>query len=1029
MRVTMYFLERLAASCSREPDRTKWVFVPGRALGHTLGERLAREFGSWMNVRWVTPLDIATRMAGPFLVEAGIEPSDETLGPALMMRLMLEQPVESGYFRPLAEQPSMATAVWQTVTELRLAGLGPDDLQPGTVAPEPKRVELQALLAANEDHLRNARVADAAAVFALACRHATFCPILATDYRVEWPEVIWPPLVRRLLDGLPGQADLVTPPAILRLTIPRRAVQTRPADPVPSPSAWHGLLAQTAAVPASRRPPLALDIFHAGGREAEVEEVCRRILASGAPLDEIEVSCGTEAQAWLVWEKTVRLDWAATVGSGVPAAMTRPGRALLGWCDWVEGEFAASRLRQLLLTGDVSPAAWSAGDSSDGALSAGQGARLLLRLGAAWGKGSYAAAFARTRVQRRSRLRSDELDDDRRTREAIAERRLDRLEAWIQTLLAAVPDADAEGTVTAHDVADAALAFLAANALRASMLDAAAFVAVEDSLTELRSLGAFRADRRLVLRLIRERVEGLRVGPDRARPGSLHISTLSSMGVAGRRRLFVVGLEEGRIFPTRIEDPVLLDVERGALHAGLRQSADRVDESVYAVVHRLVDAAGSAERVSLSFSCRDTREFRDSFPSWLLLQAFRLRQGEGTLTYRDLVAWLGEPASFVPRRSESAHTDVGWWLARARTYPSHTQQALLRAFPAIDRAQTALRHRAAPQFTAWDGYVPEAGALLDPSRDDRVVSASTLEGAAACPFRFFLRYGLGVVPIEENERDADVWLDPITRGRELHDLYAGIMRSIRAEGRSSCESDISSLIELGRARLHQLRTEMPPPSEDIFRAEQEEFLHDLQLFMEAERQRTDREPLAFEVTFGLPSGDSSIEPLSRGESVSIPLDEDRSLRIHGRIDRIDRIGDGTFETIDYKTGKYWAEGMRGTFAAGRRLQHALYAKAAEAMLISRWPGAAVTRNTYYFPTRRGLRIEHVIPTPSDRQLGGVLAQIVEVVRRGTFVQAQDSRDCQFCEFAAACDARPWEGVARKLGAEPLAAMRDLSAHE
>lgn len=1025
----MYFLERLAGICSREPDRTKWVFVPGRALGHTLGERLAREYGSWMNVRWVTPLDIATRMAGPFLVEAGIEPSDETLGPALMMRLMLEQPAASGYFRPLAEQPSMAAAVWQTITELRLAGLGPDDLHPGTVTPESKRLELRALLAAYEEYLRRASVADGATVFALACRHATFCPILSSDYRVEWPEIIWPPLVRRLLDGLPGEVDVVTLPVIPRLTVPRRAAQTHPAQTSPSSSPWQGLLARAVTVPASRRPPLALDIFHAGGREAEVEEVCRRSLASQCPLDQIEVSCGTEAQAWLVWEKAVRLDWPATISTGVPAAMTRPGRALLGWCDWVEGEFAASRLRQLLLTGDVSPASWSAGESSDGALSAGQGARLLLRLGAAWGKGSYAAAFARTRIQRRSRLRSDEFDDDRRTREAITERRLDRLEAWLETLLSAVPDPDADGAVTAQDIAEAAMAFLAGNALRASVLDAAAYVAVEDSLMELRSLGTFRAARRLVLRLIRERIEGLRVGSDRARPGSLHISTLSSMGVAGRRRVFVVGLEEGRIFPTQIEDPVLLDVERSALHAGLRQSIDRVDEAVYAVVHRLVDAAATAERVSLSFSCRDTREFRDTFPSWLLLQAFRLRQGQDTLTYRDLVAWLGEPASFVPRRPESAHTDVGWWLAQARTSPSHTQHALLKAFPALERAQTAMRHRAGPQFTAWDGYVPEAGTLLDPSRDDRVLSASTLEGAAACPFRFFLRYGLGVIPIEENERDADVWLDPITRGRELHDLYAGIMREIRAAGRAPRGTDVSSLIEMGRARLHQLRTEMPPPSEDIFQAEQEEFLHDLRLFMDAERQRTDREPLAFEVTFGLPAGDSAIEPLSREESVSIALGEGRSLRIHGRIDRIDRIGDGAFETIDYKTGKYWAEGMRGTFAAGRRLQHALYAKAAQAMLAARWPGAVVTRNTYYYPTRRGLRIEHVIPTPSDQQLGGVLAQIVEIVRRGTFVQAQDSHDCQFCEFAGACDARPWEGVARKAGADALVAMRDLSLNE
>ena len=37
-----------------------------------------------------------------FLVEREITPSEDTLGPALLMRLLLELPVEGGYFRPMA---------------------------------------------------------------------------------------------------------------------------------------------------------------------------------------------------------------------------------------------------------------------------------------------------------------------------------------------------------------------------------------------------------------------------------------------------------------------------------------------------------------------------------------------------------------------------------------------------------------------------------------------------------------------------------------------------------------------------------------------------------------------------------------------------------------------------------------------------------------------------------------------------------------------------------------------------------------
>ena len=56
-----------------------------------------------------------------------------------------------------------------------------------------------------------------------------------------------------------------------------------------------------------------------------------------------------------------------------------------------------------------------------------------------------------------------------------------------------------------------------------------------------------------------------------------------------------------------------------------------------------------------------------------------------------------------------------------------------------------------------------------------------LERAAECPFRFFLKRGLGLRPVDERERDRDVWLDPLTRGSELHDVYAALLRRCRDE--------------------------------------------------------------------------------------------------------------------------------------------------------------------------------------------------------------------------------------------------------
>src|SRR5262249_47541237 len=67
------FVAQVKELCAAYPTHSKWVFVPTHAIGRTLGERIALEGTNWLNVRFVTPLDVALRMGAPFLVERGID--------------------------------------------------------------------------------------------------------------------------------------------------------------------------------------------------------------------------------------------------------------------------------------------------------------------------------------------------------------------------------------------------------------------------------------------------------------------------------------------------------------------------------------------------------------------------------------------------------------------------------------------------------------------------------------------------------------------------------------------------------------------------------------------------------------------------------------------------------------------------------------------------------------------------------------------------------------------------------------------
>ena len=146
------FVAQLAHLCTIHPTRAKWVFVPNHAIGRTIGERIALDGTNWLNLRFVTPLDIALRMGAPFLVERGIDPSEEGLGPALMMRLP-DLRRRRAATSVLAAQPTMAQALWARSASCGWLGASSGDIKPDAFEAPAKHVEPRALLAAYEQFL------------------------------------------------------------------------------------------------------------------------------------------------------------------------------------------------------------------------------------------------------------------------------------------------------------------------------------------------------------------------------------------------------------------------------------------------------------------------------------------------------------------------------------------------------------------------------------------------------------------------------------------------------------------------------------------------------------------------------------------------------------------------------------------------------------------------------------------------------------------------------------------------------------
>ncbi len=999
--------------------------------------------------------EAALRLAMPRLAADGLTPCSPLGFEAVVARALstLRETAQLGRLTVADTHPGFLGALVSTLQELRLADVPASELaSAGGVA-----IDLARCADAVSTTLRDLRQADRALVLRYAWAAledgATVVPA-----RPHLPLIVVDPscvsrLETQLLASLAARAPqvLIVGPvgdvglaALAGLVGSDLERMTDPEEPARPSALWRAqrlLFVPADPPPAAPDEETSVELLSAPGEGRECLEIVRRLVdaaARGVPWDQMAVAVRTPHLYASHLETALRR---ADVPAWFSRGTRRPdpsGRALLALLACALDDLSARRFAEYLSLGQVpasstshemqatdppalpvaprrSPWRWEA-LLNDASVIGGQD-RWRRRL----------EGFREELLTRAEVIASDEPESPR------AES-LRRRAALTDELIAfAVPIIDQLGAWTSEAVTWRAWMERLAELSRATIRRPEHVLEVFAELQPLADV----ADVRLsdVFDVLRDRLTHVAVPPPESPYGQVFVGSPDDLRGRAFRLVCVLGLSE-RVFPQRSrQDPLLLDEARTRLSPWLATDDRRVaDERLR--LHLAVGAA--SDRLVTSFSSFDAAQSRPRVPSFYALDIQRacggrlpgyeqvLREAQRASGAR--LAWpapadadraidrLEHDLSVMQRYLRGPDEDI---RGRARY--------LFEGVPSLRRSLVVRHDRTRRTWTSSDGLVADAGSaasiaasLARHRLDARAYSVSALQRFAVCPYQFYLSTIVRLAPRDEAAPVTS--MDPLTRGSIVHEVLAGVMRALQAQGwlpltaehladaQAAADRIVDEVVTAHRDRL-------VPPIERIWLDEVEAIRRDTREWVH--RLPDDQRgwtPALVEFGFGFGRGDGR-DSASVREDVVL----EQGWRLHGVIDLVEQGPDDTWRITDYKTGRNrLAESV--LINRGETLQPALYALALEQAR-----GGRVVASRLWFCTADGGYVQQDIPVDTTRngqareRALDVMGAVDRAVASGFLPAAPKQDACTWCDFTTVCG----PDAQTQTRAKPRAPLGDL----
>jgi ATP-dependent helicase/nuclease subunit B len=1033
-------LDRAAAFLNAQPQQTEiLVIAPTRAAANELTIR-AFPTGC-QGLQALTLTQLAAHLAAQPMGRLALAPISRLGIEALAARIVHAAATAKKltYFAPVAQTPGFARALAKTLAELRLQQAAPPE------------GDLTHLLALYEQELAARSVADLPLLFRLAAEEAahsnhrfTCLPIVLLGLAAE--SAAHEQLIAALVKRSPAVFATAISDDDAALQSLERILQTarENLDAAPPTTTLDRVRAWLfSSGPPPSAPPDASLLFSAPGESFECVEIARRVralAAQGTPFDRIAILLRNVDPYQPLIEEALRRAGIDHYFSRGAARPDPAGRAFLALLACASDGCSASRFAEYLSLGQVPPlnadgspesrpVQWvpaddeilgnppvpvAEQDEDPHALDVPFGwEKLLVDAAVIGGRDRWARRLRGLRAELQAQLRVLEREDE--THRSYIERRihqLTRLEHF------ALPLIDALGSLPATERWGTWLDRLTALAQMA-LRRPESVLAVLSELDPMSQVGPASLDE--VYDVLSERLGFLRSEPPKRRFGRVFVGSIEEARGRSFDVVFLPGLAEG-LFPRRsLEDPLLLDVYRAKLAAGLDMQEQRVARE-----RMLLRSAAAAASKSLvvSYPRMDVAQSRARVPSFYALEVIRAAEGRlPSLREFEKRAAASAPARLdwpAPSNPRYAIDDAEYDLASLQTSlklrgaaATGSARYLMQSNQALSRSLRTRGRRWRNFWSSADGLVDPDSATLQALRAHRLAqrsfSPSSLQHFSACPYRFLLHAVFQLRPREHPARLEQ--MDPLTRGALFHSAQFELFRELTSAGLLPVTLPrLPQTLDLADQVLDRVAAryedQLAPAIPRVWKSEIENLRTDLRGWLQhVATTQSDWIPEHFEFGFGL-APDPHRDPASTTDEALI-LDH---VRLRGSVDLIERHASrNTLRITDHKTGK--APQTRPQYVGGGAiLQPLLYALAAETLLSE-----SVESGRLFYCTQRGdfSSIDITLDDAARERLRRVLHTIDHSIAEGFLPAAPQPGACAMCDYTAVCGPYEETRVKRK----------------